>query len=155
VVYNPISQEMFTAARGEGAFLNQKRIHVSNVETLATSLVATGFPTHKREANPNIRYYWDFTLRSHGVRRDGSAALDMASVACGRFEGFWEFGLHSWDTAAGALLVREAGGSVTRFVGAAPYRPGDPDMIASNTRVHAKMQKLLAEIGSSKSEPAK
>jgi myo-inositol-1(or 4)-monophosphatase len=146
---------MFTAARGEGAFLNQKRIHVSNVETLATSLVATGFPTHKREANPNIRYYWDFTLRSHGVRRDGSAALDMASVACGRFEGFWEFGLHSWDTAAGALLVREAGGSVTRFVGAAPYRPGDPDMIASNTRVHAKMQKLLAEIGSSKSEPAK
>jgi myo-inositol-1(or 4)-monophosphatase len=155
VVYNPISQEMFTAVRGEGAFLNQKRIHVSNVDTLATSLVATGFPTHKRESNPNIRYYWDFTLRSHGVRRDGSAALDLASVACGRFEGFWEFGLKSWDTAAGALLVREAGGSVTRFVGAAPYRPGEPDMVASNTRVHAEMQKLLAEIGSSKSEPTK
>jgi len=79
----------------------------------------------------------------------------LASVACGRFEGFWEFGLKSWDTAAGALLVREAGGSVTRFVGAAPYRPGEPDMVASNTRVHAEMQKLLAEIGSSKSEPMK
>ena len=148
VVYNPIAQEMFTAVRGEGAFLNQKRIHVSTVDTLATSLVATGFPTHKRESNPNIRYYWDFTLRSHGVRRDGSAALDLASVACGRFEGFWEFGLKPWDTAAGALLVREAGGTVTRFAGAATHRPGDPDMVASNTLVHAEMQKLLAEIGS-------
>ncbi|MGB6546740.1 MAG: inositol monophosphatase family protein [Candidatus Acidiferrales bacterium] len=155
VVYNPISQEMFTAVRGEGAFLNQKRIHVSTVEKLSTSLVATGFPTHKRESNPNIRYYWDFTLRSHGVRRDGSAALDLASVACGRFEGFWEFGLKSWDTAAGALLVREAGGTVTRFVGAAPYRPGEPEVVASNTRVHAEMQKLLAEIGSEKNETRK
>jgi len=154
VVYNPIAQEMFTAVRGEGAFLNQKRIHVSTVDKLATSLVATGFPTHKRESNPNIRYYWDFTLRSHGVRRDGSAALDLASVACGRFEGFWEFGLKSWDTAAGALLVREAGGSVTRFEGAAPYRPGEPDMVASNTHIHAEMQKLFAEIRSSGSEPA-
>ena len=155
VVYNPIAQEMFTAVRGEGAFLNQKRIHVSSVDKLATSLVATGFPTHQREANPNIRYYWDFTLRSHGVRRDGSAAFDMAAVACGRVDGFWEFGLRSWDTAAGALLVREAGGSVTRFEGAAPYRPGEPDMVASNTHIHAEMQKLFAEIGSSKTAPSK
>jgi myo-inositol-1(or 4)-monophosphatase len=155
VVYNPMAQEMFTAVRGEGAFLNQKRIHVSTIDTLATSLVATGFPTNKREQSLNIRYYWDFTLHSHGVRRDGSAALDLASVACGRFDGFWEFGLRSWDTAAGALLVREAGGSVTRFAGAAPHRPGDPDMVASNTRIHAEMQKRLAEVGASKSDSTK
>ena len=155
VVFDPFRQEMFTAVRGEGAFLNQKRIHVSNVESLATSLVATGFPATKREQNPNIRYYWDFTLHSHGVRRDGSAALDLAAVACGRFDGFWEFGLHPWDTAAGILLVREAGGNVTRFAGAAPYRPGDPEIVASNTRIHAEMQKLLAEVGSSKSDPTK
>jgi myo-inositol-1(or 4)-monophosphatase len=155
VVYNPIAEEMFTAVRGEGAFLNQKRIHVSTIDTLSTSLVSTGFPTNKREQSLNIRYYWEFTLRTHGVRRDGSAALDLASVACGRFDGFWEFGLKSWDTAAGALLVGEAGGTVTRFAGAAPHRPGDADMVASNTRIHPEMQKLLAEIGSSKSDPTK
>lgn len=155
VVFDPFRQEMFTAVRREGAFLNQKRIHVSNVESLATSLVATGFPATKREQNPNIRYYWDFTLHSHGVRRDGSAALDLAAVACGRFDGFWEFGLHPWDTAAGILLVREAGGNVTRFAGAAQYRPGDPEIVASNTRIHAEMQKLLAEVGSSNSDPTK
>jgi myo-inositol-1(or 4)-monophosphatase len=155
VVYDPVAQEMFTAVRGEGAFLNDKRIHVSTIDTLKTSLVATGFPTTKREQSINIRYYWEFTLHTHGVRRDGSAALDLASVACGRFEGFWEFGLKPWDTAAGALLVREAGGTATRFAGAAPHRPGDPEIVASNTRVHAEMQKLLAEIGSSKSDPTR
>jgi myo-inositol-1(or 4)-monophosphatase len=155
VVYNPIAEEMFTAVRGEGAFLNQKRIHVSTIDTLSTSLVATGFPTTKREQSLNIRYYWGFTLRTHGVRRDGSAALDLAAVACGRFDGFWEFGLKSWDTAAGALLVREAGGTVTPFAGGAPHRPGDPNMMASNTRIHSEMQKLLAEIGSSTSDPTR
>jgi myo-inositol-1(or 4)-monophosphatase len=155
VVYNPIAEEMFTAVRGEGAFLNQKRIHVSTIDTLSTSLVATGFPTNQREQSLNIRYYWEFTLRTHGVRRDGSAALDLASVACGRFDGFWEFGLKSWDTAAGALLVREAGGTVARFASGAPYRPGEPDVVASNGRIHPEMQKLLAEIGSSTSDPTK
>jgi len=150
VVYNPVAQEMFTAARGEGAILNQKPIRVSSIDTLKTSLVATGFPTTKIEQNRNIRHYWDFTLRTHGVRRDGSAALDLASVACGRFDGFWEFGLRSWDTAAGTLLVREAGGTVTRFVGAAPYRPGDPEVVASNALIHAEMQKLLAEVDAPK-----
>ena len=117
--------ELFTAARGEGAYLNGKRIHVSAVETLAHSLVATGFPTHQRKQSANMDYYWEFTLRSHGVRRDGSAALDLCSVACGRFDAFWEFGLNSWDTAAGILLVREAGGTVTDIEGG-PYRPGGP-----------------------------
>src|SRR6202158_5018421 len=120
VVYQPVSGELFTAVKGEGAYLNQKKIHVSAIEKLATSLLCTGFPSIKRAQNPNIRYYWDFSLRSHGVRRDGSAAMDLAAVACGRFEGFWEFGLHSWDTSAGVLLVREAGGTVTSF-GGQPY----------------------------------
>jgi myo-inositol-1(or 4)-monophosphatase len=145
VIYQPISGELFTAVKGGGAYLNQKKIHVSAIEKLATSLLCTGFPSVKRSQNPNIHYYWDFTLRSHGVRRDGSAAMDLASVACGRFEGFWEFGLHSWDTAAGVLLVREAGGSVTRFDGQ-PYQLGDRELLASNGCVHSEMIHIAADI---------
>jgi len=145
VIYQPVSKELFTTARGEGAYLNEKRIEVSKIDRLATSLLATGFPSVKRTRNPNIHYYRDFTLSSHGVRRDGSAALDLAAVACGRFDGFWEFGLHSWDTAAGALLVREAGGMVTNFSGQ-PYRPGDYETVASNGRIHGEMCRLAANI---------
>jgi myo-inositol-1(or 4)-monophosphatase len=145
VIYQPVTEELFTAVRGEGAYLNERRIRVSRVEHLSTSLLATGFPSVKRARNPNIRYYWDFTLRSHGVRRDGSAALDLAAVACGRFDGFWEFGLHSWDTAAGVLLVREAGGVVTSFSGQ-PYRPGDHETLASNGRIHDEMRQVVREI---------
>ncbi|MGH9681675.1 MAG: inositol monophosphatase family protein [Candidatus Acidiferrales bacterium] len=145
VVYQPVSGELFTAVKGEGAYLNQKKIQVSPIEKLATSLLATGFPSVKRSKNPNIHYYWDFTLRSHGVRRDGSAALDLAAVACGRFDGFWEFGLHSWDTAAGVLLVREAGGAVTQFDGR-PYQLGDRELLASNGRVQGEMQEVAAGI---------
>jgi myo-inositol-1(or 4)-monophosphatase len=145
VVYNPVSGELFTAERGEGAYLNQKRIHVSKVERLAESLLATGFPVQKRTQNPNIYYYWDFTMRSHGVRRDGSAALDLACVACGRFDGFWEFGLRTWDTAAGALLVSEAGGMITDLAGK-PYRVGGPDLLVSNTKIHAEMQIVARDI---------
>ncbi len=137
---------MFTAARGEGAFLNGKAIHVSPIEKLAYSLVATGFPTHHRKRSANINYYWEFTLRSHGVRRDGSAALDLCSVACGRFEAYWEFNLHSWDTAAGVLLVEEAGGRVTDMNGEA-YALGGPHTLATNGRIHGEMQEiaLIAE----------
>src|SRR5579863_3908818 len=145
VVYNPVSGELFSAVKGEGAYLNQKKIEVSRIEKLSTSLLVTGFPSVKRAQNPNIRYYWDFTLRSHGVRRDGSAAMDLAAVACGRFEGFWEFGLHTWDTAAGVLLVREAGGMVTNFNGQ-PYRLGDHELLASNGRVHEEMKEIAASI---------
>jgi len=144
-VLNPIADELFTAARDEGAYLGQKRIHVSPIEKLATSLLVTGFPSVKRSQNPNIYYYWDFTLRSHGVRRDGSAALDLAGVACGRFEGFWEFGLHSWDTAAGVLLVREAGGTVTDFAGQ-PYQLGARELLASNSLIHDEMKTLAADV---------
>lgn len=142
-VFNPISDELFTAARGEGAYLNGKQIQVSAIEKLATSLVATGFPTHHRKRSANMNYYWEYTLRSHGVRRDGSAALDLCSVACGRFDAFWEFNLNSWDTAAGVLLVQEAGGKVTDLSGG-PYRLGGPQMLASNGRIHGEMQEVAA-----------
>jgi myo-inositol-1(or 4)-monophosphatase len=151
VVYNPFYDELFAAARGAGATLNGKRIFVSAVNSLSTSLLCTGFPVHKRLANPNIHYYWDFTLRSHGVRRDGSAALDLASVAAGRFDGFWEFGLKSWDTAAGVLLVEEAGGKVSDFSGE-PYRLGGPMILATNGLIHEEMRSVALEI--SQRDPA-
>jgi len=142
-VFNPVSGELFTAARGEGAYLNEQRIRVSLVDKLANSLVATGFPTHQRKRSANMNYYWEFTLRSHGVRRDGSAALDLCSVACGRFDAFWEFSLNSWDTAAGVLLVREAGGIVTDL-GGGPYHPGGPHLLASNGLIHDEMKEVAA-----------
>jgi myo-inositol-1(or 4)-monophosphatase len=145
VVYNPIYNELFAAARGEGATLNGKPIHVSKVPTLGTSLLCTGFPAHKRKASPNIHYYWEFTLRSHGVRRDGSAALDLASVAAGRFEAFWEFGLNRWDTAAGVVLVEEAGGKITGLNGE-PYVLGGAMILATNGLIHDETQKVALEI---------
>jgi myo-inositol-1(or 4)-monophosphatase len=151
VVYNPIYEELYAAARGEGATLNGRPIAVSKVSTLATSLLCTGFPVHKRLANPNIHFYWDFTLRSHGVRRDGSAALDLACVAAGRFDGFWEFGLKKWDTAAGVLLVQEAGGRVSDFRGD-PYPLGGPVLLATNGLVHEEMREVALEV--SKRDPA-
>jgi myo-inositol-1(or 4)-monophosphatase len=151
VVYNPFYDELYAAARGAGATLNGKRIFVSKVDTLATSLMCTGFPVHKRLANPNMHYYWDFTLRSHGVRRDGSAALDLACVAAGRFDGFWEFGLKPWDTAAGVLLIEEAGGRVTDFAGE-PYHLGGPVIFATNGLIHEEARAVALEI--SKRDPA-
>lgn len=150
-VYNPVNREMFSAIRGGGAQRNGKAIQVSSAEKLSRSLLATGFPAHKRVQNPNIHYYWEFTLRSHGVRRAGAAALDLCSVACGQFEGFWEFGLKSWDTAAGILLVREAGGKVTNFSGE-PYRPGDAECLASNGLIHEEMQKVAEQVRDSGNE---
>ena len=151
VVFNPYYNELFAAARGEGATLNGKKIRVSAIKTLSTSLLCTGFPTHKRHKNPNIHFYWDFTLRSHGVRRDGSAALDLASVATGRFDGFWEFGLNKWDTAAGVLLVEEAGGKVSDFAGL-PYELGGPMILATNGLIHDEMRGVAEEI--SQRDPA-
>jgi myo-inositol-1(or 4)-monophosphatase len=145
VVLNPFANELFTAGRGEGAFLNHQPIRVSTIETLSKSLLGTGFPTDKVARSNNIHYYWGFTLRTHGIRRDGSAALDLCAVACGRFEGFWEFGLKSWDTAAGILIVREAGGAVTDMSGR-PSRPGDREILATNGRIHAEMQAVAADI---------
>ncbi|MGC2767282.1 MAG: inositol monophosphatase family protein [Candidatus Acidiferrum sp.] len=145
VIYNPIYSELFTAARGEGAFFNGKKIQCSKIDAVKNSLLCTGFPNHNREANPNFHFYWDFTLRSHGVRRDGSAALDLAYVAMGRFESFWEFGLNPWDTAAGVVLVEEAGGSISDMNGE-PYVLGGPSILASNGLIHAEMVRVACEV---------
>jgi myo-inositol-1(or 4)-monophosphatase len=135
VIFDPTRDEMFTVERGGGAFVNDRRIQVSSVSNLAECLVATGFPSHKRHKNPNIYFYHQITLKTHGVRRAGSAALDLASVAAGRFDGFWEFNLNPWDTAAGVLLVEEAGGRVTNFTGQ-PFQIASREVLASNGIVH-------------------
>jgi myo-inositol-1(or 4)-monophosphatase len=145
VIYNPVYNELFTAARGEGATFNGNPIHCSKISTVKNSLLCTGFPNHNRDSHQNIHFYWDFTLRSHGVRRDGSAALDLAYVAMGRFESFWEFGLNPWDTAAGVVLVEEAGGKVTDMQGQA-YVLGGPSILASNGLVHAEMVQVAADV---------
>jgi len=138
VIYDPNRDELFTAERGKGAWLNGKAIRVSKTPELAEALVATGFPSHKRHDNPNIHFYQEFTLRSHGVRRAGSAALDLAYVACGRLDAFWEFKLNPWDTAAGFLLVEEAGGRSTDYAGA-PYRLDSLEVLASNGLIHNEL----------------
>ena len=138
VVYDPTRDEMFVAGKGSGAQLNGETIHVSQTPKLAESLIATGFPSHKRHKNPNIFFYHHFTLRSHGVRRAGSAALDLCNVAAGRYEGFWEFNLNPWDTAAGVLLVEEAGGRVTDFSGG-PFQIASRETLASNGLIHDEM----------------
>jgi myo-inositol-1(or 4)-monophosphatase len=138
LVYDPTRDELFTAEQGSGAYLNHQRISVSKTSRLAESLVATGFPSHKRHKNPNIFFYHQITLRTHGVRRAGSAALDLCCVACGRFDGFWEFNLNSWDTAAGVLIVEEAGGKVTDFSGG-PFQLNSRETLASNGLVHAAL----------------
>ncbi len=135
LVYDPTRPELFSAERGSGAFLNGERIHVSKTAKLAECLVATGFPSHKRHKNPNIFFYHQITLRTHGVRRAGSAALDLASVAAGRFDGFWEFNLNPWDTAAGVLLVQEAGGMVSDFHGG-EFQLNSRETVATNGIVH-------------------
>jgi myo-inositol-1(or 4)-monophosphatase len=131
VVYDPTRDELFTAEKGQGAWLNGRRVHVSGTKELAEALLATGFPSRKRHVSPNIHFYQELTLRSHGVRRPGSAALDLAYTACGRLDGFWEFHLNPWDTAAAVLLVMEAGGTVTRFDGT-PFRLNSAEVLASN-----------------------
>ena len=145
VIYNPVYNELFTATRGAGAFFNGRRIQCSRINALKSSLLCTGFPNHDRQANPNIHYYWDFTLRSHGVRRDGSAALDLACVASGRFDGFWEFGLKPWDTAAGVIMVEESRGKVTDLKGQ-PYQLGGTSILASNGLIHDEMVKLAGDV---------
>ena len=145
IIYDPMRDELFTAERGRGAFLNGRPIHVSDVPNLAESLVATGFPSRKRHASPNIHFYQEFTLRSHGVRRYGSAALDLAYVACGRYEAFWEFHLNPWDTAAGFLLVEEAGGRISDFSGGA-FRLDSREVLASNGQIHEELVGLFADM---------
>jgi len=145
VIYDPLRDEMFVTEKGRGAYLNGRRIQVSSTATLAESLIATGFPSRKRHGTPNVHFYHEFTLRSHGVRRAGSAALDLAYTACGRLDGYWEFKLNSWDTAAGVLLVREAGGMVT-YIDGGPFHLASAEVLASNGKIHAEMIHLFQDM---------
>lgn len=145
VIYDPTRDELFSAAKGTGARLNDEPIQVSKIARLQECLVATGFPSHKRHKNPNIHFYHQITLRTHGVRRAGSAALDLCNVACGRFDGFWEFNLNPWDTAAGVLIIEEAGGRVTRFDGS-PFQIDSRETLGSNGLVHDQMLREFNEI---------
>jgi myo-inositol-1(or 4)-monophosphatase len=143
VVFDPTRNELFAAERGSGASLNGKRIHVSQVSTLGESLLGTGFPSKKRHLNPNIHFYHQLTLKSHGLRRAGSAALDLSCVASGRYDGYWEFNLNAWDTSAGVLLVEEAGGKVTHVDGTKFDVAASRDVLATNGRIH---QELMDEM---------
>jgi myo-inositol-1(or 4)-monophosphatase len=145
VIYDPLRNEMFSAERGKGAFLNGRAIHVSKVKSLQESLTATGFPSQKRHASPNVHFYQEITLRSHGVRRAGSAALDLAYVACGRLDGFWEFNLNPWDTSAGVLMVTEAGGTVTHFDGG-KFTLDSREVLATNGLILGEMKNVFIEL---------
>jgi myo-inositol-1(or 4)-monophosphatase len=145
VIYDPMRDELYAAERGLGARLNGKPMHVSFRPELAESLIATGFPSNKRHQNPNVHFYQEFTLRSHGVRRAGSAALDLAFVAAGRLEAFWEFNLNPWDTAAGILLVQEAGGRVSGFSGK-PFQLDSHEVLASNGLIHDELIDLFDDM---------
>jgi myo-inositol-1(or 4)-monophosphatase len=142
VVYDPTREEMFRAVKGQGAFLNDKSIKVSSIGDLGRSLLATGFPYDIRQSRDNIRHFLDFIVTAQAVRRCGSAALDLCYVACGRFDGFWEKKLHPWDVAAGGLVIREAGGMTTDFLGR-PMLSTCRDVLASNGLIHGRMLDVL------------
>ena len=146
VVFDPNRQEMFSAERGAGAYLNNRRIRVSAVKRLEDSLVSTGFPSSKRHLNVNIHFYHQMAMASHGVRRTGSAAIDLAYVACGRLDAFWEFGLKPWDMAAGTLLVAEAGGAVSDMKGEAHSVTASHHLLADNNALHGQVLELFGEI---------
>jgi myo-inositol-1(or 4)-monophosphatase len=146
VIFDAFKRELFLARRGAGASLNHKPIRVSHVRTLDMSLLVTGFPYDRRERRRFYLCFWEaFMLRTHGVRRTGSAALDLAWVACGRVDAFWEFGLKPWDVAAGSLLVEEAGGHVSNIDGT-KLDISAAQIIASNGRLHRQMVETLAAI---------
>jgi myo-inositol-1(or 4)-monophosphatase len=145
VVFNPMSEELYWAEAGGGAFLNGTPLRVSAIPEVGRSLVATGFSYDIRETRCNIAQHERIILRAQGVRRCGSAALDLCCVAAGRFDGFWELKLSPWDTAAGAVLVREAGGRITDFLNC-PVNIYHPEVCASNGLIHDELLGLLNEI---------
>lgn len=142
VTYDPTRNELFAAEKGQGISLNAKPIHVSVTSKLSESLIVTGFPYDFKDREDFARHLTDFLLNSRGVRRDGSAAIDMAYVACGRFDGFWEEGLNPWDVAAGVLFIGEAGGLVTDYKGS-PLSIYTPPICASNGLIHDEMLRIL------------
>jgi len=145
VVYDPNREELYAAERGGGAFLNNQRISVSQTGDLAESLLGTGFPPFASNHDLNLEFFFKLTHMSHGIRRAGAAALDLCSVAVGRFEGFWELKLNPWDKAAGALLVMEAGGRVTDLAGG-PFSLHRDEIFASNGLIHGPMLEAFSEV---------
>jgi myo-inositol-1(or 4)-monophosphatase len=142
VVYDPLRRELFEAQAGQGAFLNGERIHVSKVTDLKKALLVTGFPYDHIGRTENLPYFSRFALESQGVRRTGSAAIDLSYVAAGRIDGFWESGLKPWDIAAGSVLVVEAGGSITDFLGN-PFSVHGTQTLASNGLIHQAMRDVI------------
>jgi myo-inositol-1(or 4)-monophosphatase len=145
VIFDPERNEMFTCERGSGAFLNGQPIHVSPVAKIEDTLVATGFPSRKRHRNINVHFYYQLAMITHGVRRAGAAALDLAYVASGRLDAYWEFGLHPWDMAAGMLLVIEAGGQCSDMYGG-PASVRGVHLLADNGAVHYAVLELFGEV---------
>jgi myo-inositol-1(or 4)-monophosphatase len=144
VVYDPLRQEMFWAERGGGAFREGRRLQVSQVDDLRRSLLVTGFPYDIATSRfNNLDHYANFAVRCQGVRRLGSAALDLAYLAAGRFEGYWDLQLSVWDVAAGALLIQEAGGRVTNIHGGDDFMRQDLSLLATNGRLHPAMLQVL------------
>lgn len=143
VVYDPMREELFTAERGAGAALNNRPIRVSAVDDLTQGILSTGFPYDiKTSKLTNLDHWANFAMNAQALRRDGAAALDLCYVACSRYDGFWELNLSPWDTAAGALIVTEAGGRVTDFGGGA-FSNYKPEVIASNAKIHDRMIEVL------------
>jgi len=142
VTFDPTREELFASERSGGATLNNKPIRVSETAELKDALLVTGFPYDTRERENFARHFTGFTHKSRGIRRDGSAAIDMAYVACGRFDGFWEEGLHAWDVAAGVLLIEEAGGRVS-YYDDSKFSIYKPPICASNNLIHREMLEIL------------
>jgi len=143
VVFDPNRDELFQAEKGKGSFLNGNKISVSSELKLLRSLLATGFAYNVKEARQNnFNHFKNMILSSQAVRRDGVAAIDLCYVACGRYDGFWELNLFPWDVAAGMLIVEEAGGLVTKFLGA-HFSVYDKEILASNQHIHHKMVEVL------------
>lgn len=142
VVYDPMRDELFYAQSGKGAYLNSKRISVSGVSKLADSFLATGFSYGAKRKDRNLGNFKRLLMKTMAIRRAGSAELDLAYVACGRFDGFWEMDLKPWDSAAGYLLVKEAKGTITRFNGS-EFSVYDNNILASNRRIHPLISKNL------------
>ena len=146
VIYDPVHRELFTTRKGGGARLNGRRFHASKIKRLSNALMATGIPFRAR--NRFGQYFQSLktiSLASAGMRRGGSAALDLAYVACGRFDGFWEINLSPWDIAAGALLLQEAGGKISDVHGKKDFL-SNGDVLASNRRIHAELEKITKAV---------
>ncbi|MGH9339160.1 MAG: inositol monophosphatase family protein [Acidobacteriota bacterium] len=144
VIYDPVTKELFTAEKGMGAFLNNQPIRVTEENNLIDSLLTTGFSYDSEEMKRNLVFFGRVMLNARAVRRPGSAALDLCYVACGRFDGYWEVSLNPWDIAAGTLIVREAGGRVTKLDGS-ECTAYDREILASNGGIHEALMELLGE----------